>query len=101
MLMDDAASISQVRLGVCPHVDRNDQRCGTRFSIGRLEQAFSVCFGTFYGCPMYHRLNAELAQAEPPQVAPEVAPMLSAARYPVVITVAGHALETPLRPTGS
>ncbi len=96
MLMDDAASISQARLGVCPHVDRNDQRCGTRFSIGRLEQAFSVCFGTFYGCPMYHRLNAE-----PPEVVPDMSPALPAAKHQVVITVAGHALETPLRPTGS
>lgn len=49
------------RWGACPHVDRNDARCGHRFSIGRLEQAFSVCFGSFHACPHYHRINNEVA----------------------------------------
>lgn len=69
----------------CPHVDRNDQRCGSRFSLGRIEQAFSVCFGSYHGCPMYHRINSELARAD----------------APVTITVFGHAHELPLRPTGT
>lgn len=47
--------------GVCPYVNVNDERCGTRFRLARIEQAFSVCFGAFHGCPMYHRLNREQA----------------------------------------
>lgn len=43
----------------CPYVDRNDQRCGSRFIIGHLEQTFGVCFGTYRACPMYHRIHAE------------------------------------------
>lgn len=46
--------------GDCPHIDRNDSRCGHRFSLGRIEQAFGVCFGAFHGCPIYHRINGEL-----------------------------------------
>ena len=43
----------------CPHVDRNDARCSHRFSLGRIEQAFSVCFGAFHACPLFRRLNHE------------------------------------------
>lgn len=45
----------------CPHVDRNDTRCGHRFSLGRIEQAFNVCFGSFHACPHFHRINNEVA----------------------------------------
>ena len=80
----------------CPHVDQNDPRCGHRFSIGRIDQAFNVCFGSFHGCPMFHRLNRE-ADASMRSRAPEVAedgpiPLIS-------ITTNGRALA--LRPTGS
>src|SRR5688572_11588352 len=47
--------------GGCPHVDRNDARCGHRFSIGRLDQAFNVCFGSYHACPLYQRINNEVA----------------------------------------
>ena len=47
--------------GGCPHVDRNDARCGHRFSIGRLDQAFNVCFGSYHACPLYQRINDEVA----------------------------------------
>ncbi len=47
--------------GACPHVDRNDARCGHRFSIGRLDQAFNVCFGSYHACPLYQRINDEVA----------------------------------------
>ena len=50
--------------GGCPHVNRNDVRCGSRLSLGRLDQAFCVCFGAFYACPMYQQINAELAEAQ-------------------------------------
>ena len=46
--------------GACPHVDRNDARCGHRFSLGRIDQAFSVCFGAFHACPLFHRLSDEV-----------------------------------------
>jgi len=75
---------------VCPHIDQNDQRCGHRFSLGRLDQAFSVCFGAYHGCPMYHRLNAE-------------ASALRRARQaePALITVTAHGQPVALRPTGT
>lgn len=63
--------------GVCPHVNRNDPRCSSRFSLGRMEQAFSVCFGAFHGCPMYHRINAEAVACEVTS-APLVAVTISA-----------------------
>lgn len=44
----------------CPHIDRNDVRCGHRFRLGRIEQALDVCFGGFHGCPMFHRINREV-----------------------------------------
>jgi hypothetical protein len=46
--------------GACPHVDRNDARCGHRFSLGRIDQAFSVCFGAFHACPLFRRLSDEI-----------------------------------------
>ena len=47
--------------GACPHVDRNDARCGHRFSLGRLDQAFNVCFGAFHACPLFQQLSGEVA----------------------------------------
>jgi len=44
----------------CPHIDRNDSRCGHRFTLGRLDQAFSVCMGGYHGCPIYQRITNEL-----------------------------------------
>jgi hypothetical protein len=71
--------------GVCPHLDRNDLRCATRLSLGRIEQAFSVCFGAYHGCPMFHRINGEQA--------------------PVMVTVSCRetpdVADMPLRPTGT
>jgi len=82
--MDDAY-FSQ---GSCPHVNRNDPRCGSRFTVDRLDQAFAVCFGSYQGCPMYHRINAELS-GSPGQGAV------------VRIAVSGHARQFSLRPTGT
>ena len=70
--------------GACPHVDDNDTRCGHRFSLSRVEQAFDVCFGGYHACPMYHRLNAEHRRRERAAV-----PLIE-------VTISGH---TPmLRP---
>jgi hypothetical protein len=49
----------------CPHVDRNDARCAARLSIARLDQAFSVCFGSYRGCALFHRINAEDGSSPP------------------------------------
>lgn len=83
---------STERAGTCPHVNRNDPRCATRFSLGRIEQAFSVCFGAYHGCPMYHRINGEdraTVRATPP----------------IVVTISArsprHDVPVPLRATGT
>lgn len=87
--MDDASARMGERTDACPHVNRNDPRCGTRFSLGRLDQAFCVCFGSYHGCPMYHSINDELAR-----------PARGAAAT-VTLTVSHHGIKRPLRATGS
>jgi hypothetical protein len=77
----------------CPHVDRNDMRCGNRFSLGRIEQAYDVCFGSYLGCPMFHRINSELARLKSDAEGSIDRPPL------VAITI--HAAGQPLRATGA
>lgn len=79
-------------LDACPHINRNDQRCGSRFCIGRLDQAFSVCFGSFNACPMYHRINSELSRCRSGARA-------AAINRIVTLTANGNRLR--LRATGS
>jgi hypothetical protein len=43
----------------CPHIDRNDPRCTSRFALGEVEQMFAFCCSGFHGCAMFHRLNME------------------------------------------
>ncbi|MEE2972173.1 MAG: hypothetical protein VX672_03525 [Planctomycetota bacterium] len=51
----------------CPYIDRNDCRCATRFSLGRLAQMFEICLGPgMAGCFMYHRLRQEDRRAKSP-----------------------------------
>jgi hypothetical protein len=87
--MDDlTAAMRRVSDG-CPHVNRNDPRCATRFSLGRIDQAFDVCFGAYHVCPMYHRINVENAPAP-------------AAERPVVaISISQHARTRSLCATGT
>lgn len=61
-ISETIATSGGVASGACPHVDRNDARCSHRFSLGRIEQAFNVCFGTFHACPLYHRIGGEIAE---------------------------------------
>lgn len=95
---DDDGTIDGLTAGFagCPHVDRNDARCGTRFSINRIDQAFSVCFGSFHGCPMFHRINGELrSRAQHVDETPLTLPF-------VAVTVhANHRRHQPLRATGT
>ncbi|MHC4991509.1 MAG: hypothetical protein ACYTGC_11060 [Planctomycetota bacterium] len=74
---------------VCPHVNREDHRCCTRFTLDRIEQAFSVCFGAFHVCPMYHQINGELTEAK------------RAKQRCAVITLTAHGSIVPLRATGT
>ncbi len=77
----------------CPHVDHNDSRCGSRFRLGRLEQAFGVCFGAYHVCPMYHQINQEQTGARGTSNA--------AARVLPLITVTNNGSDMPLRATGT
>lgn len=78
--------------GSCPFLDRNDERCASRFSLGRLEQMLDVCLGTgSSGCLMYHRLRMEEEQGIVVSNSP-VPPL-------VMLTHDGESLR--LRPTGS
>ncbi len=88
--MDERLELMQVH-GGCPHVNRDDHRCASRFGLTRIDQAFDVCFGTFQACPMYHRINGELDA---------VARNAAAAAAPVV-TVTAHGRPIPLRATGT
>lgn len=73
----------------CPHVDDNDSRCGNRFRLGRLEQAFDVCFGTYHVCPMYHQINQEQTGAR------------GTSNAVPLITVTNDGYDVPLRATGT
>ncbi len=46
-------------MSACPHIDRDDPRCASRLCLGKLDQAFCVCFGAYRSCLMYHRINSE------------------------------------------
>lgn len=91
--MDDVAACERQSIpnnGACPHIDRDDIRCASRFSLGRLDQAFSVCFGSYRGCPMFHRINQE-----------QFARARDAATPEPLITITAHGRSVPLRPTGT
>ena len=103
--MDDASDRVAARAGnrlrdhACPHVNLNDARCGSRFSLGRLEQAFSVCFGSYRGCPMYHRINGEVAQ--PPSMHLTRRESAGPAAPLPQVTITAHGRSISLRPTGT
>jgi hypothetical protein len=46
---------------LCPHVDKNDPRCQSRFRMGELDVMYRYCLGGFYGCVLFHRINREAA----------------------------------------
>jgi len=92
--MDDRTSAGRTKRrpsthwASCPHVNRNDIRCANRFSLGRVEQAYAICFGSYRGCPMYHRINREMQKnkREP---------------YSPIVQVTANGTALPLRPTGT
>ena len=81
-----------VAVNCCPYLERDDERCQARFSLGRLSEAMDVCLGSgVAGCLMYHRLRMEEEQG--------VVFAHSPAPAPVTLTHDGDSLR--LRPTGS
>lgn len=74
----------------CPHLERNDQRCASRFALGRLDQMLDICLGNGRsGCFMYHRICHEDAQRA----------TSNHSASPITPTHDGQPLR--LRPTGS
>lgn len=57
---DGAGSFQPADDSICPHVDLNDPRCSSRFTLAGVEDAFGVCCGGHHGCATFHRINMEL-----------------------------------------
>ena len=43
----------------CPFLNRADSRCGSHFTLERLEHAFAFCFDRYTACPVYLELLVE------------------------------------------
>jgi len=43
----------------CPFLNRTDSRCGSHFTLERLEHAFEYCFDRYTACPVYLELLVE------------------------------------------
>jgi hypothetical protein len=43
----------------CPFLNRTDSRCGSHFTLERLEHAFEYCFDRYNACPVYLELLVE------------------------------------------
>ena len=65
----------------CPYIEDGHAACSSRFTLGRLDQAYSVCFGSFKSCSIYLQLAGVSNNTT------------------LDMTVDGQAVE--LRPTGS
>jgi hypothetical protein len=65
----------------CPFIEDGHSACSSRFTLGRLDQACSVCFGTYSSCTMYQKLSGVTNKAT------------------LDMTINGHVVE--LRPTGT
>jgi hypothetical protein len=74
----------------CPHIERNERMCASRFTLNRVDQAFSVCCGSWHCCPMYARISMQIAEDEAVDVP-----------VPVVLTVHTDGRLERLRPTGT
>jgi hypothetical protein len=99
--MDEAMSANNgQRADGCPHLNSDDPRCASRLCLSRLDQAFTVCFGAFHACPMFHRINGELSRhaEESSDSGPEPA-LPDAGLPPIRLTIQAQAVA--LRPTGT
>jgi len=84
----------------CPHIDRGDNRCSQRFTLGNAEQAFAVCCGGQHGCAVVHRMN--MAQAYGTLDAPKPAVRRTGAPAATPLTVsAAHARNLSIRNLGA
>lgn len=43
----------------CPHLDQDDRRCASRFTLSHLDTLFDVCCDRFESCATYHSLSRE------------------------------------------
>ena len=79
----------------CPFLERGDPRCGRRFTLDRIDEAFSVCFGAHHGCEQFHRLRRGDLDAR--------AAAGSGSVVPAVLKITAHGSTEPrrIRPTGS
>jgi hypothetical protein len=65
----------------CPYVENTNPACSSRFTLGKLDQACSVCFGAYQTCSVYQRVSGK-----------QKTTLLD-------LTINDHVVE--LRPTGS
>jgi hypothetical protein len=47
------------RVAHCPFLNRTDPRCGSHFTLERMEHAFAYCFDRYSECPVYSDLLVE------------------------------------------
>ena len=48
---------------VCPYLELADARCGQRFTLDKLDEAYRYCVGHPKRCPVYRILASELVVA--------------------------------------
>jgi hypothetical protein len=77
----DSTQAENASMQCCPFIEDGHPACSSRFTLGRLDQACSVCFGTFQSCSMYLQLAGLAGDTT------------------LDMTINGHAVE--LRPTGT
>jgi len=78
----------------CPFINRNDTRCSTRFTLGRIAEAFGVCLNHHETCPTYQRILREQGES--------INPGGQRHQY-AVLTLKGQSYRRSpeLRPTGT
>jgi len=72
---------SILSLHCCPFVEEGYAACSSKFTLGQLDQACSICFGAYKFCSMYKQLTSLSKDATSD------------------LTINGYGIE--LRPTGS
>jgi hypothetical protein len=79
----------------CPFLDRGDPRCGRRFTLDRIDEAFAVCFNAHHGCEQFHRLRRQDLE--------DRVGGGSGGRVPAILKISAHGPTEPrrIRPTGS
>jgi len=84
------------RQGSCPHLDRNDVRCGSRLTITRLDEAFGLCMADFRRCPVFHRLTREAVRVGAADPLGSFAPHSSTRREDRYVTITCQGLAPAL-----